>query len=183
MPIGLSDRAAAQIAGVSHTAIRKARERGHLRTMVDGSVDPTGIDEWQCGRRAARGGSPRVSSAVMDIPVDGPAAANARAAIAIIEAEGVFASRNDAERYRDSFVARLKQIEYDLKSGSVVEIAAVTKVLGEQLSRVRTRLLALPAEQAPKLHRCKTVAELQDMMLDMVTRILEELSADGDRPV
>ncbi|HET6607633.1 MAG TPA: hypothetical protein VFG62_13225 [Rhodopila sp.] len=183
MPQGLSDSAAGRIAGVSHTAIRKARERGHLRTLSDGSVDPAGIDEWQAGRRTPRGGARLAQPRTADIHVDGPAAANARAAIALIEAEGVFATRQDAERYRDSFVARLKQIEYDLKSGSVVEIAAVTKVLGEQLARVRTRLLALPAEQSPKLHRCKTVAEMQDALLDMITRILEELSADGSRTV
>jgi hypothetical protein len=117
---------------------------------------------------------------VSDIAVDGPEAENALRALALIDEEGVFASRPDAERYRDSFVARLKQIEYDLKAGSVVEVAAVEKVVGEKFARVRTRLLALPAEQAPSLHRCKTVAEVKDRLLALVTRILEELSEDDE---
>jgi hypothetical protein len=179
MPEGLSDSAAGRVAGVSHTAIRKARERGHIRTLDDGRVDPAGIAEWQSGRRAPRGGASRIAAA-LDIAVDGPAAANACAAIELVDQEGVFATRQEAERYRDSYVARLKQIEYDLKSGAVVDIAEVAKAVGAEYAKVRTRLLAIPAEQAPRLHRCKTVTELQDALLDLITRALEELTRDGD---
>ncbi|WP_161631867.1 hypothetical protein [Commensalibacter papalotli (ex Servin-Garciduenas et al. 2014)] len=50
--------------------------------------------------------------------------------------------------------------------------------LSLQLSAIRTRLLAIPAEMAPQIFNCKTVTETQDKMHQLMVRILEELSED-----
>jgi len=77
--------------------------------------------------------------------------------------------------------------EYDQKSGAVVLVADVAAAVGKEYSQVRTRLLAIPAEQAPRIHRLKTVTEVQDVLQELITEALEELVSDGrslaDMPV
>lgn len=84
----------------------------------------------------------------------------------------------EAKRLKEVYLARLAQLEYDTKSGRVVEAAAVAEKVGAEYSEVRTKLLAIPAEQATSIHRCRTVAEVQDKLRDIITRILEGLTAD-----
>ena len=60
----------------------------------------------------------------------------------------------------------------------MVAVADVARLIGEQFSKVRTRLLAIPAERAPHLHRLKTVAEVEDALRGYVTAALEELTQD-----
>ena len=84
--------------------------------------------------------------------------------------------RIEAERIKENYLALLRQLEYDQKSGAVVAVADVAGAVGKQFARLRTRLLAIPAEQAPRLHRLKTVPEVQDALQDTITEALEELS-------
>jgi len=42
---------------------------------------------------------------------------------------------------------------------------------------VKTRMLAVPAEQAPALHRLKTVVELRDALTKAITDALDQLVA------
>lgn len=190
MPQGLSNREAAKIAGVSHVAIAKAKEARKIAVLDDGSISSDALAKWASERRAPRGGNHRDVTAPPRTPVtapvrlpacaDGTAASNAAAVIALLNADGVFADRADAERYRDSYVALLRQVEYDQKVASVASVEDITRIVGEQLARVRTRFLALPAEQAPALHRCKTPAEVQDLLMAFVVEVLEELSGGGN---
>jgi hypothetical protein len=85
-------------------------------------------------------------------------------------------SFEEARRIKENYLALLNQLDYDQKSGAVVAVAEVAGAVGASYARVRTRLLAIPAEQAPKLHRQKTVNEVQDALLEMITRALEELT-------
>ena len=55
---------------------------------------------------------------------------------------------------------------------------AVLEEVGAEYAKVRTRLLAIPSEQAPRIHRLKTVTEVQCVLLDIITEALEELTAD-----
>ncbi len=87
--------------------------------------------------------------------------------------------RLEAERIKENYLALLRQLEYDQKSGAVVAVADVAGAVGAQFARVRTRLLAIPAEQAPRLHRLKTVPEVQDALQDIITEALEELAGVG----
>ncbi|WP_271829091.1 hypothetical protein [Commensalibacter communis] len=50
--------------------------------------------------------------------------------------------------------------------------------LSSQLSAIRTRLLVIHAEMAPLIFNCKTVAETQGKMHQLMVRALEELSED-----
>ena len=89
-------------------------------------------------------------------------------------------STKEAIRIEKNYAALSRKLDYDLKAGTVVESAKVVETVGEEYARVRTKLLAMAAEKAPSLHRCKTVAEVQDRLTTLVTRVLAELTADGD---
>ena len=50
-------------------------------------------------------------------------------------------------------------------------------------AQLRTELLAIPAEQAPRVHRLKTVAEIQDLLEELIVEALESLTRDAEQPV
>ena len=52
-------------------------------------------------------------------------------------------------------------------------------MVGAEYAQVRTRMLAIPAEQAPRLHRLKTVNEIQDALMAIIVEALEGLTGDG----
>jgi hypothetical protein len=64
----------------------------------------------------------------------------------------------------------------DVMRGEVVPVAESVRQHAERCARLRTRLLAIPAERAPQLHRLKTAAEVQAELMSAVIEALEELS-------
>lgn len=91
------------------------------------------------------------------------------------------ATIDDAKLMKETYLGLLNQLEYDKESGLVVEAAEVAKAVGEEYAKVRTRLLSIPSEQAPRIHRLKTVTEVQDALQELITEALEELTKDGAR--
>ena len=176
MPIGLGDRAAAKIVGVSHTAIGKAKETGRLPTLSDGSVSREALDKWNSERPPSRGGTPtKVSTQVAILP--GETAEQAAGRIAA--ANGIpDHDRAEAERRKANFDALLKQLEYVIKAKSVLPWEVQVKAWGSRVAQLRTRALSIPSEAAPALFRCKTVAELQDLLMALIVEALEGLASD-----
>ncbi|RJF81663.1 hypothetical protein D3877_16195 [Azospirillum cavernae] len=102
-----------------------------------------------------------------------------QAAERIVTSTGATMTQAEAERVKENYLALLRQLEYDVKSGAVVPVVEVAQSVGSEYAKVRTRLLAIPAEQAPRLHRCKTVVEVQEALRSIITEALEELTRDG----
>jgi phage-related baseplate assembly protein len=102
-----------------------------------------------------------------------------QAAVRLLVASGAEMSFEEARRVKENYLALLNQLEYDKESGAVVAVADVVKLVGEEYARVRTRLLAIPAEQAPRIQRLKTVLEVQDALQQIIVDALEELTRDG----
>ncbi|MEG3347582.1 hypothetical protein [Novacetimonas sp. GS1] len=177
----ISQSEAARRAGVSRAAIQKHLASG--RIVSDGSrVDITSFEEWLAERTDLQ---PEVQPGLQ--VADGVAPINELRPDLIpddarqqIEAGMAPYSTKEAIRIEKNYAALSRKLDYDLKAGTVVESAKVVETVGEEYARVRTKLLAMAAEKAPSLHRCKTVAEVQDRLTTLVTRVLEELTADGD---
>lgn len=173
----LSKSKAAARAGMSRPGLEKHIKAGRVRVQPDGNIDVASFEAWLQAR------SP-ISATMQPLlqpegGADGAAAENARAAFALLDQEGVFPTQADAQRFRDSFIGRLRQVEYDREAARVADVGDTAQVVGEQLAKVRTLMLAIPAERAPQIFRCKTVAEVQDLLRDIITRALEELTFDG----
>ncbi|HEY3597093.1 MAG TPA: Arm DNA-binding domain-containing protein [Paraburkholderia sp.] len=89
-------------------------------------------------------------------------------------------SFDEARRIKEVYLALLNRLDYDKRSGLVVMVEDVAKLVGEEYAKVRTRLLAIPSNYAPQIHRCKTVSEVNDMMERAIVEALEELTQGKD---
>ena len=176
--------------GVSKQAAAKWKGRG-LLVIVDGKIDVDPSNENL--RRLRIGGAPgavkvdasvgeSVSQLTVDenrkIRIDESASS---AAERILLATGMELTTDQARQMKENYLALLNQLEYDQKSGLVVLISEVIGAVGAEYAKVRTRLLSLPAEQAPRIHRLKTVTEVQDALNELITEALEELTRDGGK--
>lgn len=181
----------AALHGVSRKTVTKWKERGWL--VFDG--DNVNVEESnKLLKRYRRDGAPAVTQAVTqdekgnkrktvtqaasEVTLSAGESAEA-AAERILTGAVELLSFDEARRFKENYLGLMAQLEYDRDSGQVVDVADVAKAVGTEYAKVRTRLLSIPAEQAPRLHRCKTPAELQDMLQEVITEALEELTRDG----
>ena len=181
----------AALHSVSRKTVTKWKERGWL--VFDG--DEVNVDESnKLLKRYRRDGTPAVTQAVTQEPQGNKRKTVTQAASEVTLAAGESAeaaaeriltgavellSFDEARRFKENYLGLMAQLEYDRDSGLVVDVTEVAKAVGAEYAKVRTRLLSIPAEQAPRLHRCKTPAELQDMLQEIITEALEELTRDG----
>ncbi|MBP0492181.1 hypothetical protein [Roseomonas indoligenes] len=172
----LSRSEAARRAGISRPALEKHIRAGRIALTATGEVRVASFDLWLNDRQNRD--APATRAPVARESVDGSAAADARDALKLVEAEGVFETRADAERHRDSFIARLRQVEYEREVKAVALIADTAEAVGKEYAAVRSKLLSIPAEHAPRIHRCKTIAEVQAVLTEVVTEALEALTRD-----
>ena len=158
--IGISLREFARRDGCSDMAVRKAIKEGHLHKLSDGSLDPDLVGTgWRASNRRATsdGTIEQLAERAIDEAVEIPAIA-------------------DSEAKKEFYLAELRRLEYDQKSGLVAPVSEQIAIVSAAFARVRQRLLAFPAETAPALHRCKTPAEVEAEMRRRVVEVLEELS-------
>ncbi|MCX8017776.1 MAG: hypothetical protein N2690_07775 [Rhodocyclaceae bacterium] len=128
--MGVSIREFADRAGVSHTAVRKAIERGDVVQEADGSIDPQRNAAWRPRAQARR--SSETAATAPDTAGGIPDYAKSRA-------------------IREAYAARLAKLEYDEKSGRLVSADEV-RIEQFRLARaLRDRLMQLPAKLAPEI--------------------------------
>ncbi|NWC92633.1 MULTISPECIES: hypothetical protein [unclassified Pseudomonas] len=168
----------ARLRGVSKKTVTQWKRDGKL-VLADGGVDVEATDSYLKKYRAAglKGNSEGNGGNALPHPLAGET--NEQAALRILSIGGANMSLEEAKRVKENYLALLNQLEYDQKSGAVVLVADVAAAVGREYSQVRTRLLAIPAEQAPRIHRLKTVTEVQDVLQELITEALEELVSDG----
>jgi hypothetical protein len=176
---------AAAAIGISKPGVIDAAKRGRLKRNDDGSFDPAEVAAYAENRRAPRGGVTRRRPAVKavsdaaelnPVSVDGEAARRAKTVLDALLAGGMYLDRAAAELARDSFNARLKELEYGERAGKLLDADRVNGAVAAAANIVRTRFLAMPSERAPELSRLKTVAEVEDALRRWITEILEALT-------
>ncbi len=177
--LGISAREFARRSDCDEKQVRRAVASGKLRLQADGSLDPALVGTgWRRPTKATRRSADKVKN-IADkfadtLASESPAVVAAR----IVTEATALLPLNEAIQMKENYNALLKQLEYDKESGLVVMADAVLKEVGEEYAKVRTRLLAIPSEQAPRIHRLKTVAEVQSVLQDIITEALEELTMD-----
>lgn len=174
--------------GVVKQSVAQWKARG-LLVIVDGKID---VEPSNANLKRLRlGGAPgatetdaKTDENVRQLTTDETPSIRAgesasRAAERILIATGMELTTDEARQMKENYLALLNQLEYDHKSGAVVLVSDVAAAVGKQYAKVRTRLLSIPAEQAPRIHRLKTVTEVQDALQELITDALEELTSDG----
>ncbi|HEY8622695.1 MAG TPA: hypothetical protein VIM74_02420, partial [Casimicrobiaceae bacterium] len=171
--LGISIREFARRDGCNEKLVRRFIKDGRLGALADGTLDPALVATgWRLNNR-------RALDVVIGNNADSSAAANAARALAMVSSPGGAPySRTEAERIAANYLARHRQLEFDIKSGAVIPTADAGRMVGEEYARVRTRLLAIAAEQAPRIFALKSAAEVQDALMACVVEALEELSFD-----
>ena len=162
MKQGISIREFARRESVSDTLVRKALKLNRLAAFEDGSLNPLLVgSNWREGNaksanRANQNANPVVrtsakgSHAANPLPVDGETLEEEAARL--LESGGE-ASHDYAEalRRKENYLALLRQLEYEKKSGSLVELEIAEKILFEQARASRDAWLNWPTRVGPLL--------------------------------
>lgn len=163
MTDGISIREFAKRDGCNDKLVRRAIAEGHLAKLPNGKIDPALVGTgWRPGNRR------------------NPPMTVAQQAAKAVEDATEIPPIADSEAKKEFYLAKLRELEYDMKSGQVSPNAEQIKRVTAVLAKVRTRILAIPSEAAPGLHRCKSVAEVEADLRRRVVEALEELSSAGD---
>jgi hypothetical protein len=177
--------------GCDEKQIRRGVQSGRLHPDEHGLISVEELDApWRrVNRRTiAKIGAARAANARSGSDISGNSdtaeivredETPAQAAERIVTAGGAMLTIDEAVKRKENYLGLLKQLEYDQKSGAVVSVADISKVVGEEYAKVRTRLLAIPSERAPAIHRLKTVVEVEEALRTAIVRALEELTRDG----
>lgn len=144
--------------GVSRQTVTDWKQRGLLVFSSDGKVDFLATDQ----RLADHGiRQPRDSNLTE---------------LAAIDGEPLW-SRADAETVKENFSARLKQLEFERESASVVTIDDATRHILNEFGIVRQRCRSIGADVAPKLADMSSAAEIKAAIDDAVVAALADLTA------
>ncbi|MCQ4188115.1 hypothetical protein [Methylocystis suflitae] len=173
-PDGLSFRQFARAEGCSEALVRRRVRAGYLPTLPNGRISEAYLGTaW---RASAGPDAPPVSS------VRGALLENEtpeQAAERIVFREGcVFETEDEAKRHKQSYLALLRELEYDRESGLVVEIEDVGRQFGAELSTLRTKLLALPSKVAPRVALLSSPKEVRALVEQEIRDALTALTAD-----
>ncbi|KTT24251.1 hypothetical protein SB14R_10410 [Pseudomonas oryzihabitans] len=191
----------AALHGVSRKTVTTWKARGWLVFDADGAVDveasnallakyrrdgieavtqaQDSVTQTPLGNKNGNGKSAVTSAAARVTIRAGESAGDAAERILI--ATGATMNIDEAKRVKENYLALQAQLEYDRDAALVVDVAAVARVVGQEYAKVRNKLLAIPAEHAPRIHRLRTVLEVQDALHGIIVEALEELTRDGDR--
>ncbi|MBV6753014.1 hypothetical protein KV580_22075 [Pseudomonas chlororaphis] len=162
MKQGVSIREFSRREGVSDTLVRKALKLNRLVAFGDGSIDPDLVgSSWREGN--AKGANPANQNAnpgvrsshsgVRSSQVDGADGEPLEEEAARLLESGGVASHDYAEalRRKENYLALLRQLEYEQKSGSLVDLEVAEKILFEQARASRDAWLNWPTRVGPLL--------------------------------
>lgn len=177
----------ATLHGVSRKTVTKWKERGWLvfqNDMVDVEASNALLKKYRAAgaetvTSPAEGNKKGNKSKSVTHPRQADEESANDAVERYIDSNGAPWDFDEARRVKENYLALLNQLDYDTKSGKVVLASEVAEIVGNEYAKVRTRLLAMPAEHAPRLQRLKTVTEVQDALQELITEALEELTRDG----
>jgi hypothetical protein len=148
---GISIREFARQEGVSDTLARKALKLGRLTALRDGSIDPLLVGTpWRKGN-AIGANSSQGGRSLRLLPND-----NDR-------------SYSEAMRVKENYLALLRKLEYEEKSGSLIELAVVEAIIFEIFRSARDSWLNWPIRVAPFVAQKLGITEI-----DRVATILGE---------
>lgn len=94
-------------------------------------------------------------------------------------ARGDLLTWSEAQRVKENYLARLRQVEFEHKSGRLVEVGAVADLYSRELAKVRNRLLAIPTHVGQRATPDAGKAAVADLVHELIIEALEELSS-GD---
>jgi hypothetical protein len=166
----VSMREYARRRGVSHVAVAKAAKVGRI-TLVDGKVDPVTADrDWKRNtdpsqQREQGGNGSRAGQNGGDA---GPAPPS------MPPGSGVNYLQSRA--VRETFMARLAGLEYDVKRGALIKADEVRVTWFNKTRRARDMILGVPDRLAPVLAGQDNPFEVHRLLAEELRRVCDELA-------
>lgn len=189
MNSGVSIREFARREGVSDTLVRRAVKQGRLRLRDDKTIDPSLVGSaWREGNAIAKKASAAAANTGANRPQavfapdagasaegalldrlldDGETIADAAERLLENGAVGLVTYGEALER-KENYLALLRKLEYEKKSGSLVELSVAERALFEGARAARDAWLNWPARVGPLI-----AADL-GLEADKVTEVLTE---------
>lgn len=160
---------------MSHVAVSKAASKGRI-TLVGGKVDPITADrDWKRntdpaqqrngGSETGNGGSKPRQSGDDAGPATPPAPAGAGANYIV------------ARGMRETFMARLAGLEYDVKRGQLIKADEVRVSWFNKTRKARDMILGVPDRIAPMLAGETNEFEVHRILSEELRRVCNELAA------
>ncbi|WP_338803588.1 RNA polymerase subunit sigma-70 [Xenorhabdus griffiniae] len=100
----------------------------------------------------------------------------------ILTERGADMTLDEARTMKENYLALLTQHDYDLKSGQVLPWQDMIEAVGQEYSRMRTRLIAIAPEHGPRLRALATTStdtEFVAALQEIIHEAMEELSLDN----
>jgi hypothetical protein len=186
---GLSIRGYARHRGVSHTAVRKALATGRITPDADGSLDAAKADEqWSLSTNLSKPRNSVTGIPKLQRPSGAPPALGAPGledAPAAPEggAARLTSSYAASRAAREAYLARLAKLEFEQRSGKLVDADEVRAQLFGLSRRTRDTLMGLPDRLAPLLVGLTDQAIVHQLLTQELQASLAELSgAPPQRP-
>lgn len=154
--IGLSIREYARRRGVSHVAVLKAINSGRISKLPNGRINPEAADAQWAARTRPR--------------IDRPAAAG-------LGDE----SYHRARLMHTYYSAKLAQLDYEVRTGTLVRAEEVKRAAFQAARLGRDRLLSVPDRIALLLAQLSDPADCRQAVLAEVLPICDELEAAARR--
>ncbi|TDB48238.1 RNA polymerase subunit sigma-70 [Photorhabdus khanii] len=101
----------------------------------------------------------------------------------MIAEKGATMTFDEARTLKENFLALLTQLEYEIKSGQVLPYKDMIEAVGQEYSRMRTRLIAIAPEHGPRLRVLASTTndtEFVQALQEVVYEAMEELSLDDN---
>jgi hypothetical protein len=158
MPQGISIREFARREGVSDTLVRKALKLNRLKAFDDKTIDPALVGSaWR--ESNAKGANQSANSShpvrtVRDVRTETPLVPNEgeslpEAANRFVAAGVGMVSYAEALEKKENYLALLRQLEYEQKAGSLVDLDTATAILFEEFRAQRDAWLNWPTRVGP----------------------------------
>lgn len=157
---------------VSHTAVVKAINSGRITVDEYGKIDPDQADrEWNENTDITK-------------PLNSVTGNPSRARKGKKEEKGSDKKPSlAAQQYttsraiREAYLARLAKLEFEEKSGKLIDAEKIAEWWTRIISAAKTRVLAVPTKAAPLVLGCKTLAQVKEILEQQLYDALAELSA------
>lgn len=179
--MGITQKEFARRMGVSPQAVNKRVRAGRLSRLPDGTLDPVVAEqEWNATKEPSAGVSvPPASPGSQAVPFQRPSARPPALASA---AQGPATSSAPAGTYAQAktadalYKARLRQLEYEAKSGTYVRAEEVANRWFEHARAIRDRMLAIPDRLAAELAAQTSIHEVRRRLDEEIRIALQELA-------
>lgn len=150
--------------GVAHTTVIKAARRGRI-PLTRGKIDPDAADKaWADNTDEAQRRPPTRSTNGQHVAADGAA----------MSPDGLNYAKSRA--VRETYLARLAALEYDVKKGKLVNAEEVSARIFAAARAARDILLGMPDRLAPRLAGEASQHKIHRLIADEVARVCEEIA-------